>query len=820
MSNPYVDPVNDGGFPVAGEIIEPQQTVDIIVDVEAQEAAEAAETTRAEGAEAGVAGTASTISHSLTTEVARATAAEGLLLPISALPTAVVTALIAGTNITLTGGDGSGHGAITISSHQTVLNGVTVTGTPIAGQTLVATSPTAASWQTVSYSSTAPVFTAVAPSGTGVIGVAYSYQFAATNTPTSWAVASGTIPAGLTFSTSTGLLTGTPTTGAAYTFAISATNGSGTVTSGGLTVTVTAPAPVFTAVTPTAATVGTAYSYTFTASNTTVFAVASGALPTGLALASGGALTGTPSAAATFTFTVSATGPGGTTTSGSLSIVASSTLPAAPVFTAYSPPAAIVGTVYSYQFAASNTPTSWAVSTGSIPAGLTFSTSTGLLSGTPTMAGSSSFVLSATNAGGTGTTGTLIVTATAIPAFTADSPPAATVGVTYSYQFAASGTPTSWAVASGTIPAGLTFSTSTGLLSGTPTTAATYTFAINAINSAGTTGSGTLSIITSVPAPVFTASSPPAGTTTVAYSYQFAASNTTSFSHGSGSVPAGLTLSSGGLLSGTPTTATSYTFGVIATGPTSPPATATVTVVVSNPSYETVVLSDSPVGYWRLNETTGTTAADSSGHSNTGTYVGTHALGATSPITNDSTSRALDLTGTQETVNGYVTIPDSSTLNITTSALTIECWVKSKSPSGTTTNPYAGLFFKQSSGSNGWGINHDSNGQFPVGSVVTSGSTNTSTTYGIPNDDTNTWMMVDVVYTGSSIQIYENGTAVGSPVSLTGAILTTSGTTMCIGNIITGSSPYPYQWTGYICEVSVYNTALSSTRILAHYNAA
>jgi hypothetical protein len=820
MSNPYVDPANDGGLPVAGEIIEPQQADDEIIDIEDEEAAGIAETQRAEGAEAGVSGTISSVSHAVTVETARATAAEGLLLPITALPTAVVTALLAGTNITLTGGDGQGHGAITISSHQTVLNGVTVTGTPIAGQTLVADSPTAASWQTVSYSSTSPVFTAIAPPGTGTIGVAYSYQFTATNTPTSWAVASGTIPTGLTFSTSTGLLSGTPTTGATYTFAVSVTNGSGTATSGGLMITVTAPAPVFTAVTPTTpAPIGTAYTYTFAASNTTSFVVYSGTLPTGLTLASGGVLSGTPSTAATSTFTVRATGPGGTSTSGTLTIVSTSTAPAAPVFTSYAPPAATSGAAYSYQFAASNTPTSWAVASGSVPTGLTFSTSTGLLSGTPTTAGTYTFTLSATNAGGTGTTGTLNIITTAAPVFTAKTPPAATTGQTYSYQFAASGSPTSWAVASGTIPAGLTFSTSTGLLSGTPTTAATYTFVINAINGAGATGSGTLSVITSVPAPAFTADSPPAGTISVAYSYQFTATNTTSFTLGAGSIPAGLTLSSGGLLSGTPTTATSYPFSVVATGPTSPAATASVTVVINYPSYSSTVLADAPVGYWRCNETSGTVAADSSGYSHPGTYTGTYTLGATSPITSDTTARALSLTGTGGAgPGGYITIPDTATLSPTGSALTLECWIRGAT-SGVAAESYAGYFWKGSTAesTNAYGLQVDSSGVYPVVAVQTpvglAQSVSGTTT------DTAVWFYVVGVYNGSTLTVYVNGVA-NTPVTVTGNIVSTTGSPLQIGAIQSPASPYAYQWNGYVCEAAIYTTALSSARITAHYNAA
>ncbi len=78
------------------------------------------------------------------------------------------------------------------------------------------------------------------------------------------------------------------------------------------------------------------------------------------------------------------------------------------------------------------------------------------------------------------------------PVFTADTPPAtATVGTAYSYTYAASAPtgepPAAFRVASGTLPPGLTLDTVTGVLSGTPTTAGTYTFTVQTQNAAQAT---------------------------------------------------------------------------------------------------------------------------------------------------------------------------------------------------------------------------------------------------------------------------------------------------------------------------------------------
>ena len=94
---------------------------------------------------------------------------------------------------------------------------------------------------------------------------------------------------------------------------------------GQILIRVTSGTPAFTASTPpTSGTVGTAYvGYTFAASGTApiTFARASGSLPPGLTLASNGSLSGTPSAAGSYTFTVSATNTVGTVTTSSITIV-------------------------------------------------------------------------------------------------------------------------------------------------------------------------------------------------------------------------------------------------------------------------------------------------------------------------------------------------------------------------------------------------------------------------------------------------------------------------------------------------------------------
>ncbi len=84
-------------------------------------------------------------------------------------------------------------------------------------------------------------------------------------------------------------------------------------------------------------------------------------------------------------------------------------------FSAAAPPAGTVGSAYNYSFVANGAPTpTYSVSAGAVPAGLTLSTA-GVLSGTPTTIGTSNFTVTATNASGSTSTGSLSVTISGTP---------------------------------------------------------------------------------------------------------------------------------------------------------------------------------------------------------------------------------------------------------------------------------------------------------------------------------------------------------------------------------------------------------------------
>jgi hypothetical protein len=224
-----------------------------------------------------------------------------------------------------------------------------------------------------------------------------------------------------------------------------------------------------------------------------------------------GLISGTPSVVATATnYTVTGfNGIGSTARTLTLTINER-----APAFTlSRSSLTRVVGSSGSYYSISSSggTITSYSISPeiSSTP-GLSFSTSTGLITGTPTQeAAVQTYTITATNAGGNATRTFALTVAAAVPAFTL-SPTSQTKAVGSSTSFysitSTGGAITSYSISPAiTNTPGLSFSTSTGLISGTPTEVASpRTYTITATN-AGGTASQTFAITVIPAAPVYTA---------------------------------------------------------------------------------------------------------------------------------------------------------------------------------------------------------------------------------------------------------------------------------------------------------------------------
>jgi gliding motility-associated-like protein/uncharacterized repeat protein (TIGR01451 family) len=436
-----------------------------------------------------------------------------------------------------------------------------------------------------------------------------------------YAVTAGALPAGLSL-TSAGSLSGTPTAGGTFNFTITSTDnatGAGPYTgSQAYTLTVNAPTITLAPATLTASTVGTAYSQTIAASNGTAlytYAVTAGSLPAGLVLSTTGTLSGIPTAGGSFNFTVTATDA--STGSGPYSgsqvytlTVNTPTITLAPATL----PASTVGTAYSQPIAASNgtAPYTYAATAGALPAGLVLST-TGTLSGIPTAGGSFNFTVTATDA----STGAGPYTRSQVYTLTVNAPtitlapatlPAATTGIVYSQAITAIGgtAPYRYAVTAGALPAGLSL-TSAGLLSGAPTAGGTFNFTItstdNTTGSGPYTGSQAYTLTVNAPTITLAPATLQAATVSTAYSQSITASGGTApYTYGvtTGTLPAGLVLSSTGNISGIPTAGGSFNFTVTATdastgsGPYTGSAAYNITAGKAN---QTIAFADSTATY-------------------------------------------------------------------------------------------------------------------------------------------------------------------------------------------------------------------------------
>jgi len=360
--------------------------------------------------------------------------------------------------------------------------------------------------------------------------------------PFTWSVSPTSLPAGLSFNTSTGVISGTPTGGGSGSYTFKITDAATLSATQALTITVNPPpALTITTTSLSAGVYGTAYSANVAVTGGVPsyrWAVTSGALPAGLTLnTSTGSITGslTGTFVGTTNFVISVTDsqtPSPNTTTANLSITVSA--PALSVTTS-SLEGGALGTAYNQTLAATGgiTPYSWSISSGSLPAGLSLNASTGVISGTPTgnTTGPTDFTVKATDSEtptAQSATASLSITISAPPlSVTTTSLAVGVAGSAYSASLQATGgvSPYTWAVTTGTLPGGLSLNASTGVISGTPTASGTSPFTVTATDSeipTHKTATANLSIIIN-PTLAVSTTSLAAGTTGTAYNQTLAA---------------------------------------------------------------------------------------------------------------------------------------------------------------------------------------------------------------------------------------------------------------------------------------------------------
>ncbi len=232
--------------------------------------------------------------------------------------------------------------------------------------------------------------------------------------------------------------------------------------------------------------------------------------------------------------------------------------------------------------------------------------------------------------------------------------------------------------------------------------------------------------------------------------------------------------------------------------------------------YQSTVLSQGPIGYWRLNETTqpppnGTTPnLGSLGASANGVYNNSPTHELPGPFTG---SLAVGLDG----LNQSVTTPWQSALN--SNVFSVEMWL----------NPEQVPFFaypaasvhagSAAPGRSGWYLAQDDGSVFGLGSAFvlrffSQNGTTPSITLSAPVATAGVWYHLVFTYDGTTATLYTNG------------VIADSGTPSAyVGNVdaqfsIGSRSDNSFYWPGQAAEVAMYTTALSAARVASHYTTA
>lgn len=317
---------------------------------------------------------------------------------------------------------------------------------------------------------------------------------------------------------------------------------------------------------------GSGYSYSLSGGN----------LPTGLNLASSGAITGTSSAAGTFNFSVQATDSASNVGSANFSI----TINPAVSMGADATIQRTVGQTYVGNYAGSGgtAPLSYSVTSGVLPPGGVLNSASAVLTGAASAADTGSFAVTLTDANGSTATRTINYTISALPAITMATP-SGIVGASYSQSISFTGALTAASLSAGALPPGLSLSGGGTAVSGTPTTAGSYSFTLSGVDANGVSATASFTIVIAGALSI-TTSSLASAALGMPYSASLSASGGTgaiTFSLSGGALPSGLNLSSAGVISGTPSAAGLASFTILATDSASNSVSRQLSILVNSP---------------------------------------------------------------------------------------------------------------------------------------------------------------------------------------------------------------------------------------------
>ena len=212
-------------------------------------------------------------------------------------------------------------------------------------------------------------------------------------------------------------------------------------------------------------------------------------------------------------------------------------------------------------------------------------------------------------------------------------------------------------------------------------------------------------------------------------------------------------------------------------------------------AYETEVISDAPAGYYRCDEASGL-LQDSSGNARHATSSGgTATYQQTSPITSDSSAKAISFSG-----DDYFSVPDSAGLDFG-DTFTLEVWLR-RTRSGVTEPMLA-------KDTGAFALYIDTNDKVVLDKYGTGWDTNESGT----TVDTD-WHHFVATSSGAIRKLYKDGVDVTN--NMTDMAFVSNASPLIIGS----NSDFSDFWVGDLAEIALYPTALSQDQVQTHYNAA
>ncbi|MBF6591167.1 MAG: LamG domain-containing protein, partial [Ktedonobacterales bacterium] len=214
-------------------------------------------------------------------------------------------------------------------------------------------------------------------------------------------------------------------------------------------------------------------------------------------------------------------------------------------------------------------------------------------------------------------------------------------------------------------------------------------------------------------------------------------------------------------------------------------------------TYADAVQADAPLRFYRLDESSGTSCADAMGNGN-GTLVGGVTLAQTGALTGD-TDTAVSLNGT----TGTISLPTTG-LPTANAPWSIEAWIKlAANPTATAIIGYLG---------GGGSASNSAYFGILIGTAKPLLNIHGTLITAPSNISLNTWHHVVGTWDGTNGTIFVDGGQVVTGTATAGLI--------AYGTAYLGSLGGASNWlSGPLDEVAIYGTALSSTRIAAHYTA-